>query len=154
MRGQAAAGCVDAARSYLTTLALKPFGVSSPTLFAARLNSATVRLQRGLPKGARSWGMARKVLNLFLRDSLYNVYLRERFSLERAESLLEIPLDSITAGRLAGCEGGCDLRWPRLVRLEPATSEDYQQVAAREATRMGLARVHLDAYWWSRLEAE
>jgi hypothetical protein len=100
LRRQGARGAVKAARRFLGKLELKPFGVGRAELFSSRLDAATTQLQRVLPRGARGWGTARKALNIFLRDATYNNFLRARFSLHRAESLLEIPLDSITAREL------------------------------------------------------
>jgi len=41
--------------------------------------------------------MARKLLNIYLRNALYSTYLREAFELDTAEHLYEVPLDSIVA---------------------------------------------------------
>src|SRR4051794_20175554 len=69
LRRQGAPRVVASARRFLAQVELKPFGVSRRSLFAARLNSETVRLQNAFPKGARGWGTARKALNIFLRDA-------------------------------------------------------------------------------------
>jgi len=113
------------------------------------LDAATARLQRALPTGARGWGTARKVLNIFLRDAAYNDFLRGRFALHRSEALLEIPLDSITAKQLRKTAKSHKLpRWPGVSRLTPETSALYQDAARRVAKHRGIERVHLDVYWW------
>src|SRR3954454_12802890 len=79
------AGLVAAARDFLQFLNLSQFAVSDPKRFAARLNRVTSQLRSNLPRESATWGIARKALNLFLRDAFYNTYLRERFKLLRAE---------------------------------------------------------------------
>jgi hypothetical protein len=102
-----------------------------------------------LPRAGRSWGVARKVLNIFLRDALYTVYLRDAFRLGRGEGLFELPLDSITAQRLRACVPRGQLPpWVGVKRLAPDASDLYQATAQTVADGRGIARVHLDAYWW------
>jgi len=149
LRRQGARGAVAAARDFLASLDLHRFGVANPRVFRARLNGATSRLQRRMPRGARGWGTARKALNIFLRDALYCTYLRDRFRLDRAEALLELPLDSITARQLRRRAGGGRLpRWPGVIKLDRKTSRLYQRQATKTAAKMRIERVHLDAYWW------
>jgi N-glycosylase/DNA lyase len=87
-------------------------------------------------------------LNIFLRDALYTTYLCDRFALERAEGLLEIPLDSITAKQLQDELGRNLPRWPGVRRLTKAISDVYQEGARRVAAHRGIAPLHLDTYWW------
>ena len=101
-----------------------------------------------MPKGAQARGTARKALNIFLRDALYTAYLRKRYKLERAESLLEIPLDSITAKRLHAELGSKLPRWPGVRHLTEPVSDVYQEAARRVAVNRRIAPVHLDTYWW------
>jgi hypothetical protein len=124
-------------------------GVARAATFYPRLDAATAELQRALPSGAQGWGTARKALNVFLRDALYTSYLRDRYRLDRAETLLEIPLDSITAARLGAADVAGELPpWPGVRHLTRDQSDIYQAVARRVASRMGVAPVHLDTYWW------
>jgi hypothetical protein len=59
------------------------------------------------------------------------------------------PLDSITAKELKKASNYRELaRWPGVSGLKPETSASYQAVAERVAKRRGIARVHLDVYWW------
>lgn len=150
VRGQGVSGTVKAARNYLSSLPLGQFGTSRPTVMRARLDRATIDLMDALPRRGRSWGIARKVLNIFLRDALYTVYLRGAFRLERGEHLLEVPLDSITAKwiRRRYVGAGHLPRWGGVKRLTPDVSDQYQTAAQAIAAARGIARVHLDAYWW------
>ena len=82
-----------------------------------------------------------------LRDCLYNVYLSRAHGLAAIEQMLEIPLDSITARAIRG-EIPELPRWPGVRNLRPDLSAAYQAAALAVAKREGIARVHLDAYWW------
>lgn len=114
------------------------------------LDSATERLVAAFPPAARHWGLARKVLNIFLRDCLYTTYLSDAFNLRRLENFLELPLDSITAKELRRIAGPKALpSWPGVIHVTPELSAAYQDVATKEGARRGLARVHLDSVWWS-----
>lgn len=152
-RRQGASGVVAAARKHLTHAALREFGTSEPAEFRACLDEATAKLQRRLPSGARHWGLARKLLNIFLRDALYTAYLRDEFHLDRAEALFELPLDSITAGRLREAAGNAVPRWLGVRHLTPADSDEFQAAALECAAGRRIARVHLDAFWWSNRDA-
>ena len=150
-RGQGASGVVECARDFLVVLNLARFGTSDQRAFRRRLDAATSRIRSCLPKGAASWGLARKLLNIFLRDSLYTSYLAKEHGLTAAERLLEIPLDSITAKRIRRDMPEVP-RWPGVKHLDPARSAAYQAAARYIAKQHGVARVHLDAYWWGARE--
>lgn len=148
-RGQRAPGLVGVARSYFADVPLRSFAVSSESRFRRNLNKHTERLRAELPPGGRSWGMSRKLLNIFLRNALYTGYLCKRYHLDGAEDWYEIPLDSIVAKRLRKEAKPRELpRWRGVKHLTPATSELYQAVARRTAERLGVAPIHLDAVWW------
>ena len=125
------------------------FGPSGSS-FSKALDSTTESLQSEFPLAAKRWGLARKVLNIFLRDCLYTTYLNEAFRLNEAEELFELPLDSITAKELTRVAGRKVLPpWPGVIHVTPTLSTAYQAVASAEAVKRGIARVHLDAIWWS-----
>src|SRR6266567_2289793 len=111
-RGRGNNGTVKASRAFLCRLKLMPFGVKNRSAFAAQLDRTTGRLVSALPRKARRWGLARKFLNIFLRDCLYTTYLRDAYHLHRAQRFLEVPLDSITAKELRKAAGRGQLpRW-------------------------------------------
>lgn len=150
VRGPGNEGAVDAAREFLAGIKLRPFGTSNARNFLSVLDRSTAKLIKSLPSNVRHWGIARKVLNIFLRDAFYTVYLRDAYKLDRAEAFYELPLDSITAKHLKGAKGGKNLsRWRGVKYVTPTQSDEYQEAAQREALKRGVARVHLDAYWWS-----
>jgi hypothetical protein len=142
---------VESARGFLGSLRLGDFGTTDERAFAQRLELATGGLREILPKAARNWGLARKLLNIFLRDSLYTVYLTTEHGLDVAEPFLEVPLDSITAKRIRGKVPTVP-RWPGVKHLDPSISAAYQQAALSLARQYGVARVHLDTYWWGARE--
>jgi hypothetical protein len=150
MRSAGARGTVLAGRAFLCEVDLRAFRTSSPTRFRAELDHVTEGLQRAFPRQARHWGLARKGLNIFLRECLSNVYLRDANSLQMAEPLYEVPLDSITGQKLYQLAGGALPRWGTVRDLTPDLSDAFQALAARIAEGRGIARVHLDAIWWGQ----
>src|ERR1700730_15793669 len=121
VRGLKVKGVVKAARDYLSTVNMKCFATGRGKSFRAELDKATKELRANCPKGARSWGVARKCLNIFLRDAFYNFYLREHFRLNLSEKFYEVPLDSIVANALRMNPGGLP-QWPGVKHLTAATS--------------------------------
>jgi hypothetical protein len=85
-----------------TKLNLRLFNEASSAHFTALLNDQTRKLQKALPRGARHWGTARKALNIFLRDALYNHYLCNEYGFNRLEQWLEVPLDRSMKGESQG----------------------------------------------------
>ncbi len=89
-------------------------------------------------------------MNIFLRDCLYTTYLDTAFGLRSNEAFFELPLDSITAVQLKRAVGRGRLpAWPGVKHLKEPLSAQYQDAASAEAARRGIARIHLDAIWWS-----
>ena len=148
VRGQGA-GVAGAGRVFCSNLELTDFAVKSEGAFNRCLETATLDLQAAMPHGTRSWGMARKMLNIFLCDSLYNRQLAEAYGLKAVERFLEVPLDSVTSSylRKRGRRGELP-PWLGVKHLEPRVSKLYQAKARQVAETQGFARVHLDAYWW------
>lgn len=147
-------GVVVRARLLLRELDLSRFAVSSQTAFEELLDFETQRIRRQLPPGARHWGAARKALNIFLRDVLNHVHLREHYRLGSIESWLEVPLDKQVASGLSEDYHGSTLpRWKGVKHLKPRDSTAYQKAAATVAADKKYrlpARVHLDLFYWRR----
>jgi hypothetical protein len=154
LRGPGSAGAAESARIFLGALDLRPFGTTSSRRFFAHLDRTTDHLRSALPTKSRHWGLARKGLNIFLRNCLYTTYLCERYQLDRAEQFFEVPLDRICGGRLYRASGGALPRWPGVRGLDPLTSALYQAVAATAASKARIARVHLDAVWWGARDGD
>ena len=147
-------GIVEPARAFLAVMPLSAFSTADPVVFTQRLNAATDELMATFPSESSSWGLARKLLNIFLRDCLYTSYLEAEHKLSAAEQLMEVPLDSISAAGLIeeASKGGLP-RWPGVKHNTPQVSERYQDFAAQFAAKQGIARVHLDTYWWGERAA-
>lgn len=149
LRNQGASGVVAAARRFLSRLSLGEFAGGDESSFTATLDRKTEELRGELPVEAQHWGAARKVLNLFLRDCLYNTCLAEAYGLERLWSWLEVPLDRQVAEALRKEAGATLPPWPQIKRIAPADSALYQAEASRRAVVEKVARVDLDLWFWN-----
>ena len=148
LRGQGK-GVLRASQEFLSSMSLARVPKTSEARFGAWLARQTEVLLDALPIKNRPWGAARKAINLFLRDALYNQYLNRHYRLGIAEPWLEVPLDSAVARGLKCLAGRGHLpSWPGLKRLRKGTSDIYQAFAAECACRKGIASVHLDMYLW------
>jgi len=148
LRGQGK-GVLRASQQFLAALSLARIPKSSEARFRNWLDRQTEALLSGLPINGRPWGAARKAINLFLRDVLYNQYLHRQFSFGKVERWLEVPLDSAVAQGLKNEAGrGALPRWPGLKHLESDVSAEFQEFASAHAHTHGIERVHLDMYFW------
>jgi len=149
LRNQGAPGVAKAARDFLANVDLKSFSANSAQEFSETLDRATADLVQALPQGARNWGTARKALNIFLRDCLYNQFLCSHFAISHIHPWLEVPLDSHVAKGLRRTSHGNELpKWATITGLEHERSDRYQEVAGKVAKRIGCNRVDLDIYLW------
>jgi hypothetical protein len=140
-------GVLHATQQALQGVDLFKLPVDGQEDFYAWLDEQTTKILKALPiKGkCKPWGAARKALNLFLRDALYNRYLCKEYGIDRAECWLEIPLDSAVAkGLMKRDKQGVLPRWPRLKYLAKDDNDKYQKFADMLAAKEGVARVHLD----------
>lgn len=102
-----------------------------------------------MPSGIRHWGVARKVLNIFLRGATYNCYLRHAYSLGRLEDMLELPLDSLTVQGLKARSPQRSLPcWHGVKHLTKGESDRFQDRASQIAKEHEVSRVHLDIFLW------
>jgi hypothetical protein len=153
VRGMGPRGTVEAARRHLVGVELRTFALASEQEFVERLDFETDRLMRKLPGEASRWGIARKLLNIFLRGATYNRFLCGAYDLPCAEPWLEVPLDSHVATGLREEDGGKALPpWRTVKDLDPVVSRQYQDFAAVVAKQKGIVRVHLDLLYWRRPE--
>jgi len=146
-------GTVAAARRFLRSLDLRRFVTESEDAFQECLDATTLECQARLP--SKSWGAARKFLNIYLRGALYNRFLCEHYGLAILEPFLEVPLDRSVAIGLRGEDGGLSLpRWGTVIRLKPDVSAAYQAFASSVSRRKGCARVHLDLWYFRADESK
>lgn len=154
-RGQGPGGTVQAARQFLARVNLGRLASLDARRFARQLDALTEALRNSLPGRHPSWGSARKFLNIFLRDALYDAELRRAHRLWRVERLLEVPIDGDVGRRLiAEPEGHALPRWKTIRALEAETHREFQRVARRVAVRVRIHRVHLDLLYWSGMNIE
>jgi hypothetical protein len=144
IRNMGPGGTLATIRSFLKALDLATLKSRQPTEYTNWLNEQTDRLSE---ECGVTWSVARKCLNLFIRDALYNFYTRDAFRLSRFEPWLEIPLDSLV-GKALRAEHGDLPRWKTVKALTRKDSEKFQTAASRIAKRRGTHRIHLDVVYW------
>lgn len=150
LRGQGK-GVLYAAQQVLKDLNLLTLPNDRQEAFRSWLDKQTIEILNAMPTKNPAWGAARKAINLFLRDALYNRYLCPDYRIDKVEYWLEIPLDSAVAKGLIENDTEGDLpAWPRLKRLNRDDSDKYQKFAGTLADKEGIARVHLDIVLWLR----
>lgn len=150
LRGQGQ-GVLKASQKFLASLSLARVPKSNEVRFRTWLDRQTENLLDGLPIKGRPWGAARKAINLFLRDALYNQYLNRRFEFGKIEAWLEVPLDSAVARGLKAEAKKTQIllpRWPGLKHLKAHASGEFQNFASSHARVIKIDRVHLDMYLW------
>jgi hypothetical protein len=137
LRNMGPSKTVACARKYLKTIDLAEIGKAGKTGFSALLDDHTKKLASRLPGlPGEKWGVARKSLNLFFRDAVYNHYLRKHYGLAPVEAALEIPLDSNVSDRLHVEPEGKNLpSWGTVKRLKSEDSAKFQAAAARDRER-------------------
>ena len=144
VRGQLK-GTLAAARRSLMKLSLRPLRTRNEKSFGKWLDKQTDEMAKEIP-----WGVARKCLNLFLRDAFYNRYLHDKYGLCALEPMLEVPLDSVVGRFLIDRQNGTKLGpWRTLKGLKAETSRAFQEVASEIANAEGIARIHLDIFAWT-----
>ncbi|GAA5524829.1 hypothetical protein Maes01_01388 [Microbulbifer aestuariivivens] len=150
LRNQGASGVIDVARVYLQKMNLKALGdVSSEVDFQRFLNRHTKALANKFPNGAKgNWGAARKALNIFLRDCLYNHYLRGWLEIKHVEEWLEVPLDGDVARNLYEMYSDELPKWTSIKSLTPDVSFKYQMAASKVSIKEEVSRIHLDVKYW------
>jgi len=149
LRNQGAKEVIKISRVYFDSLNLTSFVKQNEIDFKKRLNSATKRLVNRLPEGAKNWGTARKALNLFLRDVLYNSYLSKNYSFRKIEKYLEVPLDSFVIKGIKNDSKGNSLpKWKGIKYLKSEDSKIFQSKAKEIAKGKEIAKVHLDLLYW------
>ena len=149
LRNQGAPKVKETAQNYLAKMNLNPLiKVSSENEYRSFLDRHTKALSNKFPSGAKgNWGAARKAINIFLRDCLYNTYICNAFDMEKMSEWLELPLDSYTGKALKKTNSKLP-RWKTIKGLKAEVSDKFQQAALSQATKNQMDRVHLDIEYW------
>ncbi len=148
------AGTGEIARRFLAEeLEISRLRGPSERAYLVRLDEATEALRNRLKGKARTFGLARKLLNIYIRDCVYSRILCAHHRLESIEPFLELPLDGIVGRALvrAARERGQFRRLPKWTSIRALSREDsdaYQAFAIELAAERSLARVHLDVAIW------
>lgn len=162
LRNQGASGIVEIARDYFyTSIPINTFfsKMKSHVAYREFLHFHTIELLQQFPKGGKSWGAARKGLNLFLRDIVYNKFFSDYYKLptdykgfNETIKHLEVPLDrDVAKGIQMVMKEKAKLpmlQWKSIKGLQPGVSDSYQLEALHIAERLKTARVNLDLKYW------
>jgi hypothetical protein len=157
LRNMGAPEMVKIARNFLSKLNLKKFLVNE-SKFEKQLNDETERLRKKFPRKGQHWGAARKAINIFLRDVLYNKFLCDRLKFNRIEHYLEIPIDRYTANGIREDSKKGFQRWNGVIHLTEEMNKKYQEaasdIAKNKYNKYKIERVHLDSMYWRKRKKE
>ena len=148
IRNQGAGGLIATARDFFKKIDLSAIPLDSAD-FAGWLDSKTADLLAQFPANASYFGTARKALNIFLRDAVYNTALNHAFRLDGPYPLMEAPIDSYAAKHLrALCGNSVPRVWPGLKHLTATEHDQYQQAATGLAQKWGVHPADLDVFFF------
>lgn len=162
LRNQGAKGIIEICREYFeNSVDLEEFRkeVESDN-YKRYLDRNTKELLERFPENGKSWGAARKGLNLFFREVVYNFYLANHLGIsadkeENRKTLtrLEVPLDKDVATGLI--EKFPELpKWVSIRKLTKVESQIFQDAAFEYAEKLRIPRIHLDLEFWRREKSE
>ena len=120
--------------------------MNSEEKFQEILDKHTERLQNKIP--SHSWGIARKVLNIFLFEAAHNVVLNRNYNFDKIVPFLEVPLDNPNAQKLRKYAKSGVLHWTNISSLKRDASMKFQEYATQYAQEHNCERCYLDLYWW------
>ena len=152
VRGQPK-GTIKIARNYLSNINLYDFSkISNEKQFQQLLNEKTKELQNIIP--SRSWGISRKVLNIFLIKASHDKYLSKEYNLDVIMDHMEVPLDNKNVKekiiKHARKRGEKLPKWTTIKCLCKKNSDIYQSYCNTIAKKKGCKRYQLDFHWWSQ----
>ena len=155
LRNQGSAGLVKISRDYLEKINLDIFfqTLKDETLYTKYLNRHTNQLLEKYPSKAKSWGAARKALNLFFREVVYNKFIADYYKLPNnfkkfnvAVRSMELPLDKFTGTAIHKYSNNTAPVWKSIKKLSLDDSNSYQLKA--DVIANGIAKIHLDLAYW------
>jgi hypothetical protein len=153
LRNQGASRMVQDARDFCMALDLSQLAKDwNAKRFHAYLSRQTRALMKKFRKRAqKNFGAARKALNLFFRDIVYNGILTKRHKLNLSKAYLnqlEVPLDSFTTRGIFRSFPAFRKQWEGIRYLKPTLNNQLQKRAAEIAKKNNIATVHLDVFYW------
>lgn len=157
LRNQGAPGIVEVARNYFSNISLDEYfeSLSNSDKFNVFLDSHTNKLVEKFPDNGKSWGAARKGLNLFFRELVYNKFITDYYNFpinirdfNEIIKNLEVPLDLDVATGIYIDSNFVLSKWESIKKLNIEMSKLYQKEALKIAKSKNIARVHLDLFYW------
>ncbi|SIS46978.1 hypothetical protein SAMN05421789_101411 [Kaistella chaponensis] len=157
LRNQGASGIIKIARDYLYQIDINEFvnALETESSYKLFLNVHTKRLISNFPENGKSWGAARKGLNLFFREIVYNKFFSDQYNFpkdllefNKKFNFLEVPLDRDVA---LGIYNETDMilpKWKSIKTLTQDISDLYQGAAHKIAKKEKTAKVNLDLKYW------
>ena len=154
-----AEGTKEDCEQFLVDLPLSSLRRRKPASFRAFLDTQTDNLIANLEKSTKLqegeyFGLARKVLNIFLHNAYSNQFLCKKYRLWKYTSQYEVPIDSKTAAgirkdyKALGFRRSEPWKWKGLLHHESDANDRYQDAAEIIAQNDGTTRVRLDAYYY------
>lgn len=158
IRKQGSGGLIKILRDYfLDEIDLEEFKMvlKNEKKYKLFLDKHTLIILEKFPENAKSWGAARKGINLFLREIVYNRFFSNIFSLSNdfiefneMIKFMEVPLDKEVAFGLIHDSKGKLPIWKTIKGLTPEISELFQKEALAISKSENIARVNLDLKYW------
>ena len=158
IRNQGGKGIIYSLRGYFENkITIQTFieSINDKRKYQSFLTRHTEKVLKDFPPNAQSWGAARKGLNLFFRDIIYNKFLSHYYHVPTNFSKfnqfvqhLEVPLDKEVGLRIRRDSISKAPRWNSIKSLNPELSEEFQMHANIVAQKLKIARVNLDLIYW------
>ncbi len=122
------------------------YQIKDETDYLRMLNYATNKLVR---KAGIHWGTARKLLNICIREFVYNSYLRKYLLIAESDLYkLEIPIDSHTYKYIVKMNKFKAFKWPGIIHIQSKENKTIQQAYVSFALSKNMAPIHLDVDAW------
>lgn len=158
LRNQGGKGIIKKARDYFEhSIEIDDLikNLDDEKKFKTYLNIHTKQLSRKFSSTDENWGAARKALNLFFREIVYNTFVTEHYNLPTDFTkfnikikYLEVPLDKYVASAIYNENENHLPKWKSIKSLKITHSDQYQLEAMEIAKKRKIARVHLDLEFW------
>lgn len=139
---------IQVTHSFLKTISLSDIDKSlNQDDFQKFLDDKTQELSELLP--SKSWGHARKFLNIFLLKVEDSLLLAQNLKNHKnMKSLLEIPIDKKVAKSLIVLNNSLPTFYS-IHKVTPEINKQYQDSASKEGKKMNSERVELDDIFWA-----
>ena len=150
LRNQGAAKVAFVAQNFLMGINLGCFAqVRSSEEYLRILDKLTIELSGQFPdKAKNNWGAARKALNVFMEEAIYNKFLNIEYNLDKLTPFLEVPVDSYVVKNLKQESKNRIPAWKGIKHLTLKDNDQWQKIASEVARKRSIYRVYLDIEFW------